>query len=184
MPIQPQFLWIVPMFHCNGWCFPWTMAAASGTSYFVRQIRAETLFSIIDKYKIQYFAGAPITMNTMLAYKNKFKFSHNIQMWAAGAPPPTSVIKRFTEEIGIKVQCAYGLTETYGPICTHNVDHDWLNDNNDETNNDGTNTNSKKWQPLTQHELLLKSTYLSCDTTVESLKVEIKTKTKNPNCLE
>ena len=178
MPNQPRFLWIVPMFHCNGWCFPWTMAAASGTSYFVRQIRAETLFSIIDKYKIQYFAGAPITMNTMLAYKNKIKFTHNIQMWAAGAPPPTSVIKRFTDEIGIKVQCAYGLTETYGPICTHNVDHDWLNDFNDKNNDDG-----EKWQPLTQHELLLKSTYLSCDTTVESLKVnknhQIKVTVKN-----
>ena len=199
MPIHPKFLWIVPMFHCNGWCFPWTMAAAAGTSYFLRQIRPDNLFYIINKYKVQYFAGAPVTMNTMLGYDKKIKFSHHIQMWAAGAPPPTSVIKRFTEEIGIKVQCAYGLTETYGPICTHNVDYDWINDiNSRNNNNDHDNLNydkndiindsiadnkskgTKKWQPLTQNELLLKSTYLSCDTTVESLKVDISNWMNNP----
>jgi fatty-acyl-CoA synthase len=157
MPLHPRFMWIVPMFHCNGWCFPWSMAASAGTSYFTRQIRAETLFDIIDRYKVQYFAGAPVTMNIMLAHTQKIKFTHEVQMWAAGAPPPIAVIKRFLEETGIKVQCAYGLTETYGPICTHNVDHDWISDS--------------KGNPLTDHELLQKSTYLSCDTTVEDLKV-------------
>ena len=260
MPLFPRFLWVVPLFHCNGWCFPWTMACSAGTSYFLRQMRADQLFYVINKYKLQYFAGAPITMNTMLAYDKKIKFSHEIKMWAAGAPPPTSVIKRFYEEIGIKVQCAYGLTETYGPICTHNIDHDWIynneiennlivrnnldiseekkeknsdnfNDknsstihqiynnistNNDSIKNDNINdintinnnnddkadiythsidkytrsksnteisspsststsspssTSTSTWRPLNEHELLLKSTYLSCDTTVESLKV-------------
>lgn len=103
MAMHPRFLWVVPMFHCNGWCFPWTMAAAAGTSYFLRQMRADMLFNVIDTYKVQYFAGAPVTMNTMLAYKDKIKFTHDVRMWAAGAPPPTSVIKRFNDEVGVKV---------------------------------------------------------------------------------
>ena len=176
MPLHPRFLWIVPMFHCNGWCFPWTMAASAGTSYFLRSIRASPIFDIINKYQIQYLAGAPVTMNTMLAHNEKIKFTHSIQMWAAGAPPPTSVIKRFSDEIGIKVQCAYGLTETYGPICTHNVDQDWVVDKNISMEkeiimNDNNSSQSAEWRPLTDHELLLKSTFLSCDTTVEDLKV-------------
>jgi fatty-acyl-CoA synthase len=176
MPLHPRFLWIVPLFHCNGWCFPWTMAAAAGTSYFLRQIRAESMFYIIQKYQVQYFAGAPVTMNTMLAHKEKFKFSHRVQMWAAGAPPPTSVIKRFNDEIGVEVQCAYGLTETYGPICTHNADRDWLIEptsaSSSSSSGGGGGVGGVKTQrPLSAHELLLKSTYLSCDTTVEDLKV-------------
>jgi fatty-acyl-CoA synthase len=196
MPIHAKFLWIVPLFHCNGWCFPWTMAVSAGTSYFLRQIRAGPIFEIIEKYKVQYFAGAPVTMNTMLAYPDKYRFKHEVKMWAAGAPPPTSVIKRFKEEIGVSVQCAYGLTETYGPICTHNVDFEWLgstgSSDNDEKNNTASSSSSifdyRKGDPLcveviadsklkgfraplTAHELLLKSTYLSCDTTVEDLKV-------------
>lgn len=157
MPLHPRFLWVVPMFHCNGWCFPWSMAAAAGTSYFLRQMRADQLFDVIDKYKVQYFAGAPVTMNIMLAHTKKLKFTHDVSMWAAGAAPPVAVMKRFLEETGIRVQCAYGLTETYGPVCTHNVDQDWI------SNSDGT--------PLTDQELLQKSTFLSCDTTVEDLKV-------------
>ena len=173
MPLHPRFLWIVPLFHCNGWCFPWTMAAAAGTSYFLRQIRAESMFHIIQKYQVQYFAGAPVTMNTMLAHKEKFKFSHRVQMWAAGAPPPTSVIKRFNDEIGVEVQCAYGLTETYGPICTHNADRDWLIEpTSASSSSSGGGVGGVRMQrPLSAHELLLKSTYLSCDTTVEDLKV-------------
>jgi fatty-acyl-CoA synthase len=180
MPLHPRFLWIVPMFHCNGWCFPWTMAAAAGTSYFLRQIRAESIFHIIKRYQVQYFAGAPVTMNTMLAHKEKTKFSHRVQMWAAGAPPPTSVIKRFNDEIGVQVQCAYGLTETYGPICTHNADRDWLTETSTATTSSssssscgGSGGSVTAQRPLSAHELLLKSTYLSCDTTVEDLKVRV-----------
>lgn len=176
MPLHPRFLWIVPMFHCNGWCFPWTMAATAGTSYFLRSIRASSIFDIINKYQIQYLAGAPVTMNTMLAHNEKIKFTHSIQMWAAGAPPPTSVIKRFSDEIGIKVQCAYGLTETYGPICTHNVDRDWVFDKSlieeeKAISSGGKSNHSGEWLPHTDQELLLKSTFLSSDTTVEDLKV-------------
>ena len=149
----PRFLWIVPMFHCNGWCFAWSMAATTGTSYFLRQIRAESLFEIIQKNKIEYLSCAPITMITMLGYDKKFKFNHNIKMWAAGAPPPQAVMRRFKEEIGVSVQTAYGLTETYGPMSAHVVDP------------------HPNWGNLNEEELLLKSTYQTSDCTTENMKV-------------
>jgi len=149
----PQFLWIVPMFHCNGWCFAWSMAANTGTSYFLRQIRAESLFDTIQKNKIEYLSGAPITMITMLAHEKKFKFNHTIKAWIAGAPPPPIIMKRFKDEIGISAQTAYGLTETYGPMSAHVPD----------PHND--------WKTLNDEELLLKSTYQTNDCTVESMKV-------------
>jgi fatty-acyl-CoA synthase len=120
-----KYLWIVPMFHCNGWCFAWSMASIAGTSYFLRQVRADAIFDLIKKYQIGFIAGAPITMITMLGYPGKFKFEHTVHMMTAGAPPPPPVIKRFQAEIGVNVQCAYGLTETYGPIAIHNDDDAW-----------------------------------------------------------
>ena len=141
------------MFHCNGWCFAWSMAATTGTSYFLRQIRAESLFDVIEKNKIEYLSGAPITMITMLGYDKKFKFNHNIKMWAAGAPPPPSIMRRFKEEIGVSVQTAYGLTETYGPMSAHVVDP------------------HPDWKKLNEDELLLKSTYQTSDCTTENMKV-------------
>eukprot|EP00607_Mallomonas_marina_P002340 CAMPEP_0182425160 /NCGR_PEP_ID=MMETSP1167-20130531/11516_1 /TAXON_ID=2988 /ORGANISM="Mallomonas Sp, Strain CCMP3275" /LENGTH=408 /DNA_ID=CAMNT_0024605597 /DNA_START=587 /DNA_END=1810 /DNA_ORIENTATION=+ len=122
MEKHPQYLWIVPMFHCNGWCFPWSLAATAGTSYMLRSVQPDKLFHIIQKYKVQYLAGAPVTMNIMLSYPHRFKFTHKIQMWTAGAPPPPSVINQFESEIGILVTPAYGLTETYGPISTNCTD--------------------------------------------------------------
>lgn len=113
------YLWVVPMFHCNGWCFPWTVAASVSTSYFMRNVRAETMFDLIDRYKITFMSGAPVTMNIMLAYANRFKFKHKVRMWVAGAPPPPPVIKQFEKETGVAVTAAYGLTEVYGPMALH-----------------------------------------------------------------
>ena len=126
MPKHSKYLWIVPLFHCNGWCFAWSMAAVAGVSYFIRQVRPGSIFNLIEKHKIQFLAGAPVTMNTMLTYPEKRRFTHGVRMWTAGAPPPPSVIRRFIDEIGVTVQTAYGLTETYGPISCHNVDPVWL----------------------------------------------------------
>jgi fatty-acyl-CoA synthase len=86
MPKFSKYLWIVPLFHCNGWCFAWTMASIAGTSYFLRQVRADGIFNTIQKYEVGYLAGAPITMITMLAHPGKFKFKHNVKMMTAGAP--------------------------------------------------------------------------------------------------
>ena len=80
------------------------MAASAGTCFFLRQIKAETIFHLVEKYQIQYFSGAPVTMNTMLAYEAKRKFGHQVKMWAAGASPPPAVMERFYKEIGVEVQ--------------------------------------------------------------------------------
>lgn len=113
------YLWVVPMFHCNGWCFPWTVAATVSTSYFMRNVRADTIFDLIDRYKITFMSGAPVTMNTMLAYPDRFKFRHKVRIWVAGAPPPPPVIRQFEKETGVSVTAAYGLTEVYGPMALH-----------------------------------------------------------------
>jgi len=125
MEKNAKFLWIVPMFHCNGWVFPWSLSVNSGCSFLLRQVRPKAIFDLINKHQIGYLCGAPITMGTMLAYPQRNKFSHSVKMWAAGAPPPPSVIKQFTEELGIVTQTAYGLTETYGPISSHLPDPEW-----------------------------------------------------------
>lgn len=116
------------MFHCNGWCFPWTMVALAGISYPIRQVRAPLMFELLDKHKIPYFAGAPITMITMLNHAERFKFQHPVKFWVAGAPPPPSLMKEFKDEVGVDVQTAYGLTETYGPNTCHIEDPRWLKD--------------------------------------------------------
>eukprot|EP01038_Epipyxis_sp_PR26KG_P008148 gene8148-11029_t len=149
----PRYLWIVPMFHCNGWCFPWTMAAATGTSYFLRQIRAESIFRIIEKYRIGYMSGAPITMITMLSYPEKIKFKHPVKFWAAGAPPPPAIIQKCTEELGMHIQTAYGLTETYGPISNHIPDPYWKELN------------------LSDEEILKRTTYQTHNALIEEMTV-------------
>lgn len=153
MSRHSRYLWVVPLFHCNGWCFAWTMAACTGVSVFMRQVRAEALFDLIVIHKIQYLCGAPITMNTMLNYTDIKIFNDDIKMWTAGASPPPAVIKRFMDETGIKVQTAYGLTETYGPISSHVPDPMW------EENG------------LTAEECLQKCTYQVGDASLESLQV-------------
>ena len=151
-----RFLWVVPMFHCNGWVFPWTLAATVGCSYFVRYVRGDTLIEMIDQHRIGYLAGAPITMITMLGCKDSVKrrFPHLVKMWTAGAPPPPPVMKRFAEEFGVFVQTAYGLTETYGPCTSHLPDLEWTEKRN-----------------LSAEELLLLSTIQARSAMVEGCKV-------------
>ena len=89
-----QYLWIVPMFHCNGWCFPWTMASVAGTSYFLRQVRGDIVIDLIKKWNIKYLTGAPIVMNIMLQAADEKggkyleNFEHTVKFITAGAPPP------------------------------------------------------------------------------------------------
>ena len=134
------------------------MASIAGTSYFIRQIRAEILFEIINKYKIAYMAGAPIIMNAMLSYPGAKKFTHQVKMLTAGAPPPPSVMKKFKAELGVFVQTAYGLTETYGPMSNHSFD--------------------PSWEGLSEDDLVSKSTYQSSYVMQESITV------RNPDTLE
>ncbi|KAH7366390.1 hypothetical protein KP509_18G076200 [Ceratopteris richardii] len=111
----PVFLWTVPMFHCNGWCFTWAVAAQGGTNICIRNVTAKNVFSSILKHKVEYLAGAPVLLN-MLASASPDEvepFPSLVHVLTGGAPPPPSVLARM-EELGFDITHAYGLTETYG----------------------------------------------------------------------
>jgi fatty-acyl-CoA synthase len=113
---HPVYLWTLPMFHCNGWCFPWSIAATAGTSVSLRHVRAEPIFELITNEKVGYFCGAPIVLNMLNGADASLKadINHPVKVMTAGAPPPASVIEGM-EASGFKVTHTYGLTETYGP---------------------------------------------------------------------
>ncbi len=117
---HPVYLWTLPMFHCNGWCFPWTLAAVGGTSVCLRQVSAKGIFDAIADRGVTHFCGAPIVLNIVLnaTEEEKRSFDHTIQVMTAAAPPPASVLAGM-EASGFKMTHVYGLTETYGPsvIC-------------------------------------------------------------------
>ncbi|MFC3613709.1 acyl-CoA synthetase [Lutimaribacter marinistellae] len=115
MPQHSVYLWTLPMFHCNGWCFPWTMAANAGTSVCLRAVRDEPIYRAFREEKVTHFCGAPIVLNMLANAPDEMKdFTHQIKVMTAGAPPPAKVIAGM-EEMGIEVTHVYGLTETYGP---------------------------------------------------------------------
>jgi len=126
------YLWTLPMFHCNGWCFPWTMAALAGTSICLRNINAQSIFQAIDEYKVTHFCGAPIIMNMVINANDDERrdFDHQVNMMTAAAPPPAAVLESM-ENAGFKVTHVYGLTETYGPavICAWKPEWDVLDGN-------------------------------------------------------
>ncbi|WP_312528858.1 acyl-CoA synthetase [Paracoccus sp. (in: a-proteobacteria)] len=119
MPHHARYLWTLPMFHCNGWCFPWTIAANAGVCICLRAVRAEPIFQLIREEKVTHFCGAPIVLNMLVNAPDELKdFDHQIKAMTAGAAPPAAVIAAM-ERMGIEVTHVYGLTETYGPavIC-------------------------------------------------------------------
>ncbi|GAB5435316.1 acyl-CoA synthetase [Falsiruegeria mediterranea] len=115
MPQHSVYLWTLPMFHCNGWCFPWTMAANAGVSVCLRAVRDEPIYRAFREEKVTHFCGAPIVLNMLANAPDEMKdFDHQIKVMTAGAPPPAAVIANM-EGMGIEVTHVYGLTETYGP---------------------------------------------------------------------
>ena len=114
---HPVYLWTLPMFHCNGWCFPWTLAANAGVSVCLRQVRDDAVYEAIAEHKVTHFCGAPIVLNTLLAADERLKalVTHEVKVMTAGAPPPASIIQGMQAQ-GIDVTHVYGLTETYGPV--------------------------------------------------------------------
>ncbi len=114
---HPVYLWTLPMFHCNGWCFPWTLAATAGTSVCLRQVRAEPVFQAIAEHRVSHFCGAPIVLNTLLSADPAVRagIGHEVRVMTAGAAPPAAVIAGM-EKLGMRVTHVYGLTETYGPV--------------------------------------------------------------------
>jgi fatty-acyl-CoA synthase len=116
MPAHPVYLWTLPMFHCNGWCFPWTIAAAVGVNVCLRKVDPQKIFDLIDTHRVTHMCGAPIVYNTLINAPQAAtrKSTHQIAGLVAGAAPPVAVLAN-AEKIGIRLTHVYGLTETYGP---------------------------------------------------------------------
>ena len=129
MPNKLNFLYTVPMFHCNGWCYPWTMAMLSARIICLRAIDVKKIFEIIDQYEITHFGGAPIVLN-MIANapkEDQKKLNRKVNVLTAGAPPPSIIFEKMNN-LGFDVMHVYGLTETYGHIlqCAWNEEWDDL----------------------------------------------------------
>ncbi len=116
MPHFPVYLWTLPMFHCNGWCFPWTLAAMAGTSVCLRRVEAAPIFEAIRMHKVTHFCGAPVVHNMLINAPAELRdgITHKVSAMIAGAAPPQPVIEGM-ERIGIDLTHVYGLTEVYGP---------------------------------------------------------------------
>ncbi|WP_420346860.1 acyl-CoA synthetase [Pelagibius sp.] len=129
MGAHPVYLWTLPMFHCNGWCFPWTITALGGTHVCLRQVRADAIYAAIAEHGVTHLCGAPVVMQMMLnATENeKRPFEQQVKFMTAAAPPPASVLAAMADE-GIEVTHVYGLTEVYGPavVCAWHADWDGL----------------------------------------------------------
>ena len=116
MPHFPVYLWTLPMFHCNGWCFPWSVTLLAGTHVFLRKVEARAIYHAIADHRVTHLCGAPIVMSMLAGAREEDRrsFSHKVDMMTAAAPPPASVIAAI-EELGISITHVYGLTEVYGP---------------------------------------------------------------------
>ncbi|MFA6314529.1 MAG: acyl-CoA synthetase [Sterolibacterium sp.] len=129
MPPQSVYLWTLPMFHCNGWCFPWTMAANSGTNVCLRRVDAKLILDAIREHKVSHYCGAPIVHSLLVNAPAAMRagIDHKVSALVAAAPPPASVIEGM-ETIGFDITHVYGLTETYGPaaVCAKHVEWDSL----------------------------------------------------------
>lgn len=116
MQLFPVYLTIVPLFHCNGWCHAWMMPMMGGTLVCCRDITAKAIYDAIADEGVTHFGGAPIVLNTVINAKDSDRrtFSHVVEVFTAGAPPPAATLAAF-EPLGFNVTQVYGLTETYGP---------------------------------------------------------------------
>jgi fatty-acyl-CoA synthase len=113
---HPVYLWTLPMFHCNGWCFPWTIAAKAGTNVCLRKVTARAIFDAIAHHGVDHLCGAPIVLGMMVDAPagDRRDFAHRVRVMTAAAPPPASVLRAMAEA-GFDVTHVYGLTEVYGP---------------------------------------------------------------------
>jgi fatty-acyl-CoA synthase len=126
---HPVYLWTLPMFHCNGWCFPWTIAAAAGVNVCLRKVDPSRIFELIAKHAVTHMCGAPIVYNTLINAPDapKRATARPVVGLIAGAAPPVAVLEG-AESIGIKLTHVYGLTEVYGPasVCAEQPGWDEL----------------------------------------------------------
>jgi fatty-acyl-CoA synthase len=123
---HPVYLWTLPMFHCNGWCFPWTLSAVAGTHVCLRAVRAGAMYELMAAHGVTHMCGAPIVMSTLLAATaaEKKALSQTVQFITAGAPPPAAVLGQM-KTAGFNVTHVYGLTEVYGPAVVNDWNDKW-----------------------------------------------------------
>lgn len=126
LPRHPVYLWTLPMFHCNGWCFPWTITLQAGTHVCLRRVEGNAILDAIESHGVTHLCGAPIVMAMMAdaAKARGTKLDRPVRMLTAGAAPPAAVIERL-ESTGIEVTHVYGLTEVYGPVTLCEPQADW-----------------------------------------------------------
>lgn len=125
---HPVYLWTLPMFHCNGWCFPWSISVVAGTHICLRSVRAKPIYDAIADEGVTHLCGAPIVMSTLLSAPSHEKraLPHKVDFITAAAPPPESVLAGMAAA-GFQVTHVYGLTETYGPSVVNEWKSDWDN---------------------------------------------------------
>ena len=123
---HPVYLWTLPMFHCNGWCFPWSISVVAGTHVCLRYVRAPAIYEAIAAHKVTHLCGAPIVMATLLnaPAHEKRPLPHQVEFFTAAAPPPEAVLAAM-KKAGFNVTHLYGLTETYGPAVVNDWHAEW-----------------------------------------------------------
>ncbi|MDP6390865.1 MAG: acyl-CoA synthetase [Alphaproteobacteria bacterium] len=126
LPQHPTYLWTLPMFHANGWCFPWSLAARAGTSVCLRQVEPAEIFRAIDEEGVDHFCGAPVVLNMIINAKEEERrpLPRTVEVMTAAAPPPPAVIQRM-EADGFHITHVYGLTECYGPAVVCSWHEEW-----------------------------------------------------------
>ena len=129
MPPHAVYLWTLPMFHCNGWCFPWTIAAAAGTNVCLRRIEPRLIFDLMREHGVTHYCGAPVVHTMLLNAPDEWKqgVARPVHSLVAGAAPPVAMIEGM-EKMGFDITHVYGLTETYGPaaVCAKHSEWDAL----------------------------------------------------------
>ncbi|MBI4755425.1 MAG: acyl-CoA synthetase [Betaproteobacteria bacterium] len=126
MPPHAVYLWTLPMFHCNGWCFPWTMAANAGTNVCLRRVDPKLILDAIRQHKVSHYCGAPIVHSLIINSPAEWRqgIAHKVSALVAAAPPPAAVIEEM-QRIGFDITHVYGLTETYGPAAVCAKQPEW-----------------------------------------------------------
>ena len=126
LPRHPVYLWTLPMFHCNGWCFPWTLAAVAGTNVCLRKVDAGLIFGLVREHRVSHYCGAPIVHGTLIAAPEALRAGIDwpVKAMVAGAAPPASMIEGM-ERMGWEVTHVYGLTEVYGPAAVCAKHDEW-----------------------------------------------------------
>jgi fatty-acyl-CoA synthase len=126
MPRAAVYLWTLPMFHCNGWCFPWSMAANAGTNVCLRRVEPGPIFKLIREHRVTHYCGAPIVHSALINADPKLRegITHKVSAFVAGAAPPQAMIEGM-ERIGFDLTHVYGLTEVYGPASVCAKHDEW-----------------------------------------------------------